>query len=100
MIGTAGCGAAEYAIAPSTADITGEVENDSLAVKIIFQPRDFAGFAVCGPAAVSTSNIATPDSLMVSVPRTGGSSTQTHAVTAKNGSFAGSATIVVTTERK
>lgn len=100
MIGGAGCGAAEYAIAPSTADLNGEIEDDSLVVKIKFQPRDFAGFAVCGPAAVSTSNIATPDSLVISVPRSGGTSTQTHAVTAKNGSFAGSVTIVVTTDRK
>lgn len=101
VIGTAACGAAEYATPTSRADLTGEVdETNQLVVTITFQPRDFSGFARCGPVAGSTSNIATPDPLTVSVATTGGTSTQTHAVTAKNGSFAGSVTVVVTTESK
>jgi hypothetical protein len=100
VIGSAGCGAAENSVAPSRADLTGEIdESNQLVVKITFQPRDFSGFATCGPS-ISTANVATPDPLTISVAATGGTSTQTHAVTAKNGSFVGSATIVVITERK
>ena len=101
VIGSAGCGAAESSVAPSRADLTGEIdESNQLVVKITFQPRDFSGFATCGGQTISTANLATPDPLTISVAATGGTSTQTHAVTAKNGSFVGSATIVVTTERK
>ncbi len=101
VIGSAGCGAAEYTVPPSKANLAGEFdESHRLVVTITFEPRDFAGFATCGPSSISTSNLATLDPLTVSVPATGGTSTQAHSVTAKNGSFAGSATIVVTPERK
>jgi hypothetical protein len=100
MIGSAGCGAAEYTIPPSKADLSGEIDDSNqLVVTITFEARDFSGFATCGPSR-STGNVATPAALTVSVPQSGGTSTQDHEVTAKNGSFAGSATIVVTPERK
>lgn len=101
VIGTASCGAAEYRIAPSRADLTGEIDaSNQLVVTITFQPRDFSGFANCGPVSGSTANIATPDPLTVSVETTGGTSTQPHAVTARNGAFVGSVTVVVTPERE
>lgn len=101
VIGTAACGAAEYRTPTSRADLTGEIdESNQLVVTITFQPRDFSGFATCGPVTVSSGNLATPDPLTIRVAATGGTSTQPHSVTAKNGAFAGSATIVVTSERK
>ncbi|MDP9176983.1 MAG: hypothetical protein M3O61_04820 [Gemmatimonadota bacterium] len=101
VIGTATCGAAEHATPPSRADLTGEIdESNQLVVTITFQPRDFSGFATCGPATVSTGNLATPDPLTIRVAATGGISTQPHSVTAKNGAFPGSVTIVVTPEIK
>lgn len=99
LIGTASCGAGEYTIPPSKADLVGDIDKSGqLVVTITFQPRDFSGWATCGPS-ISTSNLATPDPLTLTVATTGGTSTQEHAVTAKNGSFAGSATIVVTPEQ-
>jgi hypothetical protein len=68
-------------------------------MKITFQPKEFAGFATCG-RSISTSNVGAPDPLIITVAATGGSSTQPHAVTAKNGSFVGSATTVVSRERR
>ena len=99
VIGSAGCRAAEYRIPPSRAALTGAINaNNQLVVKIAFEPRDFSGFATCGPATISTGNVGTLDTVTVTVPRTGGTITQTHSVTAKNGSFAGSVTVVVGTE--
>jgi len=100
VIGGPGCGAAENPISPSKADLTGEIdESNQLVVKITFQPKEFSGFATCG-RTISTSNVGALDPLTVTVAMTGGTSTQPHAVTAKNGSFLGSATIVVTPERR
>ena len=100
VIGRAGCGAAEARTGPSRADLTGEInESDQLVVKMTFQPKDFSGWATCGPAGISTGNLATPDPLTIRVATAGGRSTQAQAVTAKNGSFRGSATIVVTPEQ-
>jgi hypothetical protein len=99
IIGTAGCGAAEYTIPPSGAALAGEMDEDNqLVVTITFEPRDFSGFATCGPS-LSTGNVAMLDPLTIRVPATGGSSTQPHSVTAKNGAFVGSVTVVVATER-
>ena len=98
VIGSAGCRAAEYRIPPSRAALTGAIDaNNQIVVKIAFEPRDFSGFATCGPS-ISTGNVGTLDTVTVTVPRTGGTTTQTHSVTAKNGSFAGSVTVVVGTE--
>lgn len=95
VIGGPGCGAAEYAISPSKADLSGDLDgSNQLVMKITFQPKEFAGFATCGQS-ISTSNVGAPEPLMITVAATGGSSTQPHAVTAKNGSFVGSATTVV-----
>lgn len=100
VIGSPGCGAAEYPVAPSRAELAGEIDgSNQLVVRITFEPRDFSGFATC-LVTVATSNVGTPHPLTISVPATGGTSTQPHAVTAKNGTFVGSATIVVTPERK
>jgi hypothetical protein len=100
VIGGPGCGAAEYAISPSKADLSGDLDgSNQLVMKITFQPKEFAGFATCG-RSISTSNIGAPEPLMITVAATGGSSTQPHAVTAKNGSFVGSATTVVSRERR
>lgn len=100
VIGSAGCRAAEYTIPPSKAELAGVIDaSNQLVVRITFEPRDFSGFATCGPS-VSTGNVATLDPVTVTVPTTGGTSTQAHSVTAKNGSFAGSVTVVVGTERR
>jgi len=100
VLGRAGCGAAEARTAPSRADLTGVInESDQLVVKITFQPKDFSGWATCGPAGISTGNVATPDPLTIRVATAGGRSTQAQAATAKNGSFRGSATIVVTPQQ-
>lgn len=100
VIGGAGCGAAEHPVAPSRAALAGEIDGSSqLVVRITFEPKDFSGLAACGGVAVATSNVGTPSPLTITVPVTGGTSTQRHTVTAKNGSFAGSATVIVTPER-
>ena len=98
VIGSAGCRAAEYTIPPSKAALAGAIDaSNKLVVRITFEPRDFSGFATCGPS-ISTGNVGTLDTVTVTVPRTGGTTTQTHSVTAKNGSFAGSVTVVIGTE--
>jgi hypothetical protein len=98
VIGVGGCTAAETSGPSSKAELTGEIdESDQLVIKITFAPKDFSGFATCWRTTV-TENLATPDPLTISVATTGGSATQGHAVTAKNGSFSGSASIVVTPE--
>jgi hypothetical protein len=100
VLGNPGCGAEEARVPPSTADLTGEINaSHQLVVRITFQPRDFSGWARCGPSGVSTGNLGTPDPLTIRVATTGGRSTQAQAVTAKNGSFRGSATIIVTPEQ-
>jgi hypothetical protein len=100
VIGGPGCGAAEYPISPSKAELSGDLDgSNQLVMKITFQPKEFAGFATCG-RSISTSNVGAPDPLIITVAATGGSSTQPHAVTAKNGSFVGSATTVVSRERR
>ena len=99
VIGSAGCGATVHPVEPSRAALAGEIDgSNQLVVRITFQPRDFSGIAVCYVAAVGISNVATPNPLTITVPLTGGTSTQPHPVTAKNGTFVGSATIVVTPE--
>jgi hypothetical protein len=100
MIGSAGCGAAEHPTPPSKAHLSAELDSSNQwVVTITFEPRDFSGFATC-VASISTSNLATPDSLTIIVPAAGGTFTQPHAVTAKNGSFIGSATSEVIPTRK
>jgi hypothetical protein len=98
-IGTASCGASERPTPTSKADLTGEIDaSNQLVVTITFQPRDFSGLTTCGPVTRSTGNVATPDPVTVRVATTGGTSTQPHGVTARNGAFAGSVTVVVTPE--
>ena len=98
VIGSAGCRAAEYTIPPSKAALAGAIDaSNKLVVRITFEPRDFSGFATCGPT-VATGNVGTLDPVTVTVPTTGGTSAQAHSVTARNGSFAGLVTVVVSTE--
>jgi hypothetical protein len=99
-IGSAACGAAEYQTPTSKAHLSAELDaSNQLVVTITFEPRDFSGFATC-VVSISTSNVATPDPLTIIVPAAGGTSTQPHAVTAKNGSFVGSAASEVIPTRK
>ncbi len=97
VIGSAACRAAEYTIPPSKAALSGVVDADNqLVVRITFDPKEFSGFATCGPS-IATSNVGTLDPVTVTVPATGGTFTQPHSVTALNGSFAGVVTVVVST---
>lgn len=84
-------------IAPSKADLTGTInESDQLVVKITFQPTSSSGGGNCGAAGVSTSNFLTPAPLTIRVATTGAVSTrQAQVVTAKNGSFTGTANVYV-----
>jgi hypothetical protein len=96
VIGSPGCEAAEYRITPSRAVILGVVDKENqLDLTILFGPKEFSGFAVCGPGAVSTSNVGTPAPVHVVVPLGGGTAVEQQAATAKNGTFIGSATVVV-----
>ena len=98
VIGSAGCRAAEYAIPPSKTALAGVIDaTNQLVVRITFEPKDFSGFATCGPS-VATGNVGMLDPVTVTVPTTGGTSAQAHSVTARNGSFAGLVAVVVSTE--
>ena len=98
IIGSGACRAQEYTIPPSRASLTGAIDaSNQLVVTITFAPRDFSGFATC-MFTIATGNVGTLDPVTVTVPLSGGTLTQAHSVTAVNGSFVGSVTVVVGTE--
>lgn len=100
-IGDGGCGAAT-GIAPSKADLTGKLdENGQMVGQVTFGPSSASGFAQCYVAGVSTENFFTPDPLTIRASSEGASVyTQAQAVRANNGSFTGTATIVVIPEEE
>ncbi|MDO8736157.1 MAG: hypothetical protein Q7K29_03640 [Thermoleophilia bacterium] len=97
IVGGGGCGSAS-GIAPSTAELTGKLnENGQLVGRVNFGPTSASGFTWCYYyGGSSTDNFFTPDPLTIRGFSEGASVyTQSQAVTAKNGSFTGMATIVV-----
>lgn len=99
IIGGGGCGAAS-GIAPSTAELNGKLdENGQMVGQVTFGPTSASGFAQCYVAGGSTENFFTPDPLTIRGFSEGASVyTQAQAVRATNGSFTGTATIVVIPE--
>lgn len=83
-------------IAPSKADLTGTTNaSGQLVVQITFGPASSSGGGPCDGISVTTSNFLTPDPLTITVAASGGTFRKVQLVTAKNGSFPGSATITV-----
>lgn len=82
-------------IQTSTATLVAEMIGGDLKVEVIFDPSSSIGGGNCG-VAVTTSNIATLSPLTITVPSWGGSATKAQTVKAKNGTFTGSAIIIVT----
>lgn len=93
------CGIASP-IAPGTADLTGTIdESGQLIGQVSFGPLSSSGGGACGISSVTTSNFGTLAPLTIKASSEGVSVyTQTQVLTATNGSFSGTATIVVIPE--
>ncbi len=89
-------------IDPSQADLTGTFnESGQLVGQVTFGSMSSSGGGNCGPASVATSNFGTLDPLTIKASSDGVSVyTQAQTVTATNGSFTGTATIVVIPEEE
>ncbi len=84
-------------IDPGTADLTGKLnESGQLVGEIIFGPMTSVGGGPCGLVTVNTSNFGTLDPLTINASYAGVSVyTQAQGITVTNGSFTGTASIVV-----
>ena len=89
-------------ISTSEAVIAAKTVGDDIEVTVTFLPSSSIGGGSCGSISVTTSNSTDPtlSPLTITVPSWGGSATKPQTVTAKNGSFTGSALIIVTPARQ
>lgn len=86
-------------ISPSKADLNGSIDqHGKLVVGVTFGPISSVGGGNCSTASVETSNAGTPDPLKFTIPAdaTAKVFNKVEPITAKNGKFTGSATIIVT----